>query len=172
MIRSAILAALLFAAPFAASACNTDKATGQTVCVYPGAENGWQASLQFATIDGAPFLIVNTAADTRRIEPTEVIFRIEGGELFRLPVHSSRFASNCVMGVLLVGSCLPLGTVNVQLDTAIMDKLAAAERTYITAANGNSTAHPVKLKGRQMRAWLARFQRAPGATPGDTAAAD
>lgn len=161
-IKHAIAAAvLLCAAPFAAHACEVAKATGEKFCLYSGSETGWNATLQFATVDGQPFLMVSSSADTNGIKPTEVLFRIEGETPWRLPVHSVTGASNCVMGTLLVGACMPTTTATVKLDAATMARLAAAPRTYVTAADGKALAHTVKLKGKQMETWLSRMPAQP-----------
>ena len=160
-----IVAALAMGAAFAAGACNVNRATGQTVCMYSGAETGWGAAVRFATIDGAPFLIIGSSADTGKIEPTEVSFRPEGEAPYRLPVYSGSSASNCFWGVMLVGSCMPTTTVFVKLDADTMARLAATKRTYVATANGASMGPDVKLKGAQMKTWMSRLPAGKPATP-------
>jgi len=163
VIARAILAVVLLAGvAFTAQAgCRQDKATGNKVCVYSGTETGWGSTLSFGTVNGEPRLLVTSDADAGKINATEVMFRIEGGETFRLPVHAGNSASNCFWGVMLVGACMPTSSVSVKLDRATMERLAAADRTYVTPVDGNSMGKPVKLKGSQMRTWLSRMPAPP-----------
>jgi len=157
-----IVAALALGAAFTATACNINKATGQTVCLYSGAEMGWQANLRFATIDGQPVLVLLSDADAGKISATEVSFRIEGQAPFRLPVYAGSSASNCFWGTVLVGACMPTTTVFVKLDRAIIDRLAGADRTYVAATDGASIGPAVKLKGKQMKKWASRLPAGAG----------
>lgn len=157
VIAAALLGGVAFGAQ--ASGCKANRATGQTVCVLSGIERGWDANAQMAVIDGQPFLVLLSGADTGRINATEVSLRAEGGEPYRLPVHAGTSSSNCFWGTVLVGSCMPTAQVAVKLDAATLDKLASAPATYVAATDGNAIGPNVKIKQSQVRAWLKQLPR-------------
>lgn len=161
MKRFILAAVLLAGIPFAASAgCNTNRASGERMCVYSGSETGWAAVAQFGTIDGAPVLVITSDADAWRVDATEIVLREEGGAPERLPVRSGTSASNCFWGVVLVGSCLPTTTAVVSIDRVFLEKLAARKATFVAVAKDATVGPSVKIKGRQARAWLALFDQA------------
>lgn len=145
-------AALAMGVAFSAQACKVNRATGQTICMLSGSETGWAAKARMVTVDGEPFLLLFSDGAANRIKATEVSFRPEGGEAYRLPVHAG--GQSCFWATPIVDSCLSQTHVYVRMDAASLERLAATPVTYVAAVDGKSVGPDVKVKGAQVRAWI------------------